>query len=347
MIHLERYFQNNQISDITYIGIGSACIRDSNPENMQQFPPWLESEYRNSKKTFCLINIDPKFESPYLLTQILPIEEDEISSTQDGLMIVFKTDRLKCIYINEELNYCNVVNGKYIVNDLMVKPLDTINQQVIKQSKLLISGIYTGFSNDILEQYFSNKYSQIYKYAYNTFITYNFMNDKHGFCMVNLMTNFPLVDYSTNQIIKIDEIIENLDFETIKNIYGPNIYGLEKKIINWSINKLKQLLNIEIYLYRNYLNCNFQPSMDLTIQKSIFKNINFRDFTNHNTNIAHMIKLINSTYLPYVNILKSSLVDTSEIDNCFHSIPSTPSNIYTWNFEYTKAINRICQTYLK
>ena len=29
------------MSDIIYIAIGSTVIRDTKPENMQQFPPWL------------------------------------------------------------------------------------------------------------------------------------------------------------------------------------------------------------------------------------------------------------------------------------------------------------------
>jgi hypothetical protein len=347
MIHLEEYFQKNQIPDIIYIGIGSACIRDYKPENMQQFPPWLESEYRNSSKTFCLINIDPKFESPYLLTQLLPIEEDELKSSSDGIFKVFKTDRLECIYINEALHYYDFVDGKYVVNDLKVKTLDTINQLVMNNSKLLISGIYTGSSNNILEQYFCAKYSETHWYAYNTFITYNFMDDKYGSCMVDLTSNYPLVDYSTNQIVKIDGIVENLDLETIKSIYGPNIYGLEQKIINLSINKLKELSNIEIYLYRNYLNRNYQSSMDCVIQMSVFADINFSDYTNYDANITYMIKLICITYLPYVNILKSNFIDINAINQCFNSIPSDPAKIYFWNSEYTKAINQIYQKHLK
>jgi len=347
MIHLERYFQKNQIPDITYIGIGSACIRDSKPENMQQFPPWLESEYRNSTKTFCLVNIDPKFEYPYLLTQLLPIEEDELSSSPDGLFRVFKTDRLECIYINDKLEYYDYVDGKYIVNDLAVKTLDTINQLVMNNSKLLISGVYTGSSNNILEQYFNNKYSQTNGYAYNTFITYNFMDDRYGSCMVDLTCNFPLIDYQSNQIVKIELIVEYLDLETIKSIYGVNIFGLEQKIINWSINKLKQFPNIEMYLFRNYLNHNYQPSMDWTVQFSAFRSIDFSDYTNYDTNITNMLELIYSTYLPYINILKSSGVDTEMLFKCIQSIPSNSTNIYTWISEYTRLINSIAEKHVK
>jgi len=347
MIHLERYFQNNQIADITYIGIGSACVRDSKPENMQQFPPWLESEYRNSNKTFCLINIDPTFESPYLLTQLLPIEEDEINSSLDGLFKVFKTNRLECIYINEALEYYDFVNSKYIVNSLNIKQLDTINCLVMDNSKLLISGIYTGISNDILEQHFSTKYSETHGYSYNTFITYNFMDDNYGSCMVDLTTNYPLIDFTTNQIVKLDLIVQNLDLETIKDIYGSNIFGLEQKTINWSINKLKQLPNIEIYLYRNYLNRNYRQSMEWTAQMSVFKNIDITSYDNFETNISYMIELIIQNYLPYVRLISSSGIDIETINQCFYSIPSNPTNIYTWNSEYTNAINQIAQKHLK
>ncbi len=347
MIHLEKYFKNNQIQipDITYIGIGSAYIRDSKPENMQQFPPWLESEYTNSNKTFCLINIDPRFESPYLLTLMLPIEEDSSASTPDGLFKVFKTDRLTCIYINEALEYYDWVDNKYIVSEQTVQPLDIINQLIMDSSKLLISGVYTGVSNDILEQYFRSKYSHIH--TFNTLITYNFMDDGHGSCMVDLTSNYPLVDYQLNQIVKIDLIVENLDFHIIKSIYGPNIYGLDQKIINWSINKLKQLPNLEMYLFRNYINRNYQQAMKWTSENSVFNSIDLLDYSNADKTINQMIELINLTYLPYVNILKSNGIDTTVLIKLIRSIESNKSNIYCWISEYTKLINSIAEKHLK
>jgi len=347
MIHLERYFKSNQsrIPDITYIGIGSACVRDSNPENMQQFPPWLESEYKNSDKTFCLINIDPRFEYPYLLTQMLPIEEDESSSSSDGLFKVFKMDRLICIYINEALEYHNFVDNEYIVNELAVQSLDVINNLVMANSKLLISGLYTGMSNDILENYFNSKYLNSHKF--NTHITYNFMEDGYGSCMVDLTTNYPLVDYQSNQIVKLNLIIEIVDLETIKSIYGQNIYGLEQKIINWSIYKLKQLPNIEMFLYRNYINRNFQPIMDCTIQISAFKGMDMLDYVNFETNTIKMVELINLTYLPYVSILQSSGIDVINLFEFIISIPLNPTIIYTWISEYTNLLNSIAEKYLK
>ncbi len=382
MIHLERYFNNNKIPDITYIGIGSACVRDSKPENMQQFPPWLETQYTNSNKTFCLINIDPKFESPYLLTHMLPIQEDEKTSSPDGLFKVFETDRLVCIYINEAFDYYNWVDNTVI--EKVVQPLDIINNLVMSKSKLLICGVYTGASNDILEKYFKSKYSCTD--LFDRCITYNFMDDGYGSCMVDLTTNFPLIDYQINQIVKLDLIIKNLDLETIKCIYGSNIYGLEQKIINWSINKLKQLPNIEMYLYRNYLNRNFQPIMEPYLKISAFADMNLLDYDNFDTNINKMLELIIFTYYPYINILKLNGIETSDIFESIHSIttsspqggfvcfskqtspqpkvpegggfvpfrvPSvcfskqTSTNIYTWISNYTRLINLIAEKHLK
>lgn len=346
MIHLEEYFKSiqDQVPDITYIGIGTACIRDSKPENMQQFPPWLESEYRKSDKTFCLINIDPKFESPYLLTQMFPIEEDPSSSSADGLFQVFKTDRLVCIYINEALEYYDIVNSKCVVNELAVRPLDSINRLLIDKSKLLISGIYTGASNDILEQYFKSLYSDTY--LYDVLITYNFMDDAYGSCMVDLTTNFPLIDFESNQIIKIDQIVEKLDLDTIKTIYGTNIHGLEQKITSWSINKLRQLSNSEMYLYRNYLNRNYQPTMEWAVQRSAFVGMDLSDYSNFDQSINKMLEIINLTYLPCISFLKSSACEQDKLAQLLQLIqliPTTPTNIYNWVSNYTKLINSIAE----
>ena len=57
------------IYDITYIGIGSAVIRDTKPENRQQFPPFIEYIYNTTNYKIHIINIDLNFEKPYFLTQ--------------------------------------------------------------------------------------------------------------------------------------------------------------------------------------------------------------------------------------------------------------------------------------
>ena len=84
----------------------------------------------------------------------------------------------------------------------------------------------------------------------------------------------------------------------MKIFYGQNIYGLEQKIINWSINKLKQLPNLEMYLYRNYLNCNFHSTMEWAIEKSSFKGMNLSDYSNSEKTINQMLEIINLTLPP-------------------------------------------------
>ena len=173
------------------------------------------------------------------------------------------------------------------------------------------------------------------------------MDDNYGSCMVDLTSNYPLIDYQSNQILKIDQIVEKLDLETIKDIYGTNIFGLEKKIINSSIHKLKQLPDLEFYLYRNYLNRNYLQSMDWAIQMSVFKDINFKDFVDYEANISNMLELINLTYRPYINILKESNILITRLEECFNSIPIDCKKIYSWISEYTKAANEIIEIHLK
>lgn len=343
MEQLEDYFRSKvQIPDIIYIGIGSACVRDSKPENMQQFPPWLESEYYNTNKTFCIINIDPRFESPYLLTQRLPIIlDEEISSDSFELFI---TDRLECIYINDSLAFTTWDNESkcQIINESGIKTLHIINELVMQSDRLLISGIYTGESNSILDDYFSKLYSSNSKYSTN--LTYNFMNDSYGSCMVNLLENYPLVDYSTNQIIKVENSLNKT------HIYKNRIIGFEKKLSEFAIGKLKSLLNLEIFLYRNYLNKSYGQHMDWTIKNSSFKDINILDYTNFELSSFKMRELIYNNYIDYLLALTNiDIKPNNEIIQTIsylQSIPSDPVQIYTWISDFSKVLVKLNQIYL-
>ena len=355
MDQLEKYFLSKvQIPDIVYIGIGSACIRDSNPENMQQFPPWLESEYNNSNKTFCIINIDPRFESPYLLTQRLPVELDE--SISNDLFKLFVTDRLECIYVNEQFKYVKWDDEKKAetIDCIGINPLDIINQLVMNSSKLLISGNYTGVSNDLLEKYFFELYVDIPIYSTN--ITYNFMNDNHGSCMVNLLENFPLIDYSLNQLVKIENIIQitHLDYLTIKNIYGNNIFGLDNKIIHFSLNKLKSLLHLELFLYRNYLHRSYGEHMIWALKKSSFCDLDICDYVNFDSISLKMRELIYENYIEYLLLLSNIENKTNETNDeiiqtieYLQSIPSDPNQIYVWTNNFSKSLRKLDQIYLE
>ena len=148
------------MSDIIYIAIGSATIRDIKPKNMQQFPPWLEKIWSTTNLTITLINIDTRFEQPYTLIKHLNL----IKTSEE--LDVYEQQRLDCIYINYTFDY---------TNDLHF--LDELNRLVIDKNKLLICGDYTGRSNSIMENHFIDLYEseQKYNYGYLTNITYNFM----------------------------------------------------------------------------------------------------------------------------------------------------------------------------
>lgn len=345
MNQLEIYFlSKNKIPNIVYIGIGSACVRDSQPKNMQQFPPWLESEYVKTNKTFCVINIDPQFESPYLLTQLFPIIEDEKNSSD--MFKVFTTDRFECIYINQELEFLKFDNEsrRNKINELVIKPFDTINKLVMESQSLLISGLYTGVSNSILENYFLNLYSGNSKYSsYPTNITYNFMNDLYGSCVVNLVENLPLIDYSQNQIIKIENAIKT------PHIY-KNIIGFERKIAEFSLSKLKNMLNMEIFIYRNYLNRSYGQHMDWINHNSIFKDIDIRYYTEFEKSKSKMCILIYDNYIDY--LLALTCIDTKSNEEIIQtiellrSIPLDPVQIYTWINNFSKSLGCLKQIYL-
>jgi hypothetical protein len=343
---LESYFLHKDIiSDITWIGIGSACIRDSKPENMQQFPPWLSSEFIKPESgiTCTLINIDPIFESPYLLTKIYP-QLVKTWTSPDGLVHVFSMDKLECIYVNVNLDYYNAVDGQYEIIEDVIRPFDTINRLVMSQSKLLVSGIFTGISNNIIEKYFTDLYKS--EYRFSTSIIYNFMNDSNGSCVVNLLENYPLIDWDSNQIIKINQMMQTIGPEIIteiKTIFNPKILGIDFKLKSIALNLLKNLTNLEIFLYRNYLNKNFQDHMKWIHYSSKFSDIDLKCFDSlvYKPNINLMQKLIYQTYSPYIQLLRSLEFDPGILhllDQTLQSIPSDPKEIYEWTNKYTKFV---------
>jgi len=344
---LESYFlQKDIISDITWIGIGSASMRDSKPKNMQQFPPWLNSEFvkQGSNLTCTLINIDPTFESPYLLTKIYP-QLVKTWTSPDELIHVFSMDRLECIYVNVSINYYNQVDGQHGVIEDVLRPFDTINRLVMSQYKLLVSGIFTGISNNIIEKYFTDLYKS--EYNFSTSITYNFMNDSNGSCVVNLLENYPLIDWDSNQIIKINQMIETIgpDIITeIKTIFNPKIIGIDFKLQSISLNLLANLPNLEVFLYRNYLNKNFESHTKLMYSSSKFSHIDLNCFepSVYESNINLMKKLIYQTYSPYIEILRTCGFDSEILDlldQSLKDIPLDSKEIYNWTNYYKKILN--------
>jgi hypothetical protein len=324
-------------SDIIYIGIGSASLRELNKENMQQFPPWLENIWRTTNLSITLINIDMKFETPYLLTSYLNLSK--LYTQDDKIIEVYQENRLECIYVNTILNYN--IDNEIVGSDIIY--LDELNKIVIDNNKILICGDYTGRSNNILELYFCElyQYSNKYSYGYLTKITYNFMSDLFGSCTVNLIKEFPLIDIDNRQIIKLSNTSPD-NLNALIEIYR-NFPNFKEKIIKIIFIMLKYISNTELYLYRNYLNKNYQKYMDTVCIKSIIHIINISDYLEfENTRDYIKNKIINYS-LELINILKYYINkdEFNEIENIIISIPIDSKLIYSFCNEYLKSVNKL------
>jgi hypothetical protein len=325
------------IADIVYVGIGSALIRDSNKENMQQFPPWLENIWRTTNLSITLINIDIKFERPYLLTSYLNLNKNYSEDDKD--IEIYRKKRLECIYVNTILDY-NTENGK-VGTDIIY--LDELNKMAIDNNNILICGDYTGRSNNILELYFCKLYenSNKYSYGYLTKITYNFMSDLFGSCMVNLIKNFPLIDIDNKQVIKLSNTSPS-NLNALIEIYR-NFPNFEEKLINIIFIILKSMSDTELYLYRNYLNKNYQEYMNTVCIQSILNTVDISDYSNfENTRDSIKNKII-IFCLELINTLKQYIDkdEFNEIENIIISMPIDSKLIYSFCNEYLVSINKL------
>jgi len=311
----------NEPCDITYIGIGSASIREFCQENMQQFPPFLQEIFTNNNKTIRLINIDIKFETDLLLPQF--IELDEISTNND-IIKRYQTTNLDCIYIQDT-----------ITEDYNF--FDTINKIIMDNDKILIVGNYTGISNSIMEKYFENLYlNTIYEYKYLNKITYNFMSDLYGGCMVNMVENFPLINLNSMQLIKISTINEN-NFIDLYYCYSDIEHFISKfKICIYSL--INKFITIDLCIYRNYKNKLITDYVISILSKSIFKDIYISNIYDNNIfNIIHYktIKFFND-----INIILSILFPNNEIILQIkkHIDNFNNDDIYQWSQKFNNFI---------
>ena len=311
------------ISDIIYIAIGSRVIRDTKPKNMQQFPPWLEKIWATTNLTITLINIDTRFEEPYTLIKHLNL----IKTSSDD---VYEQQRLDCIYINYTFDY---------TNDLCF--LDELNRLVIDKNKLLICGDYTGRSNSIMENHFIDLYEseQKYNYGYLTNITYNFMlYDSANTCVINLLKNYPLIDLDSHKIVKLSNInTENLC--TIIETYN-GVLNFKEQIIIKLIYMLKNISDNELYLYRNYINKNYQEHMKKIWEKSIFNDIDITDYTDHIIKIDNMKNKIAVYCLELIKGLEK-YIDSKDFNypkQFLRSIPTDKQTIYFYINNYIRII---------
>jgi hypothetical protein len=253
----------NDPHDITYIGIGTAVIRDTNPENLQQFPPFIEDLLHISDMKIRLINIDPSFEDELFLKSYIP----DLIKVSDN---EYKTDRISVIYIHESINIDTHIDS----NDLVL--LDNINKIIMEQNNLLVVGIYTGCITFVIEEYFKSLYNNtIYNDLYSKLITYDFSDDGNGGCMCNLLQNYPVIDIVNRTIIKF-----NMEPSTFINYYYQYIDNIE--IITKLKNKCKNILWDHVsrnhYIFRNFKNNNILPSMLIYKNRTIFRDINSEDF---------------------------------------------------------------------
>ena len=300
--------------NITWVGIGSAVIRNTNPENMQQLPPFIENLYNNSNVSIRLINFDPKFENPYFLTKYYN-NLSHIESTYEIDIYTINNNKLDIIYINQEYN---------------IEFLNEINKIIMDQNNILICGIFTGESSDILEIHFQKLYDNtIYQDLYNKYVTYNFISNNGG-CYCNLIENFPIIE--GNQIIKLNSIKPELIYtKYIEISNNPIAISKFKQII---INEFKYLININHFVFRNVKNNDINKSVLYSLQFSIFNNININDIDN-------LYIVFKNFLILYYNIFEKIFM--CSIDNLiiFNDLINTldTDDIYGWYNKIIKIIN--------
>jgi hypothetical protein len=273
---------NNRIMedpfDITYIAIGSANVRNcDNPEDRQQFPPFLEVQYNNNKK-IRIINIDPCFEKPYFMKNYLPhLIENKID-------ILYNENKIDILYNeNIEVIYISIIINFDDDNDLLI--LHNLNQIIMNQNNILIVGDFTGRNTYFLENYFYNLYENTeFQNKFNNLICYNFIIDSDNTCHLNMIKNYPIIE--NNKIVKFNFINENDFLIKIKN---KNLNSIHKKIFTYNF---KIFLNVNLYVYRNLVARNITENIMSCINKTIFKDIDINEYSINEINTILINKLL-------------------------------------------------------
>ena len=244
---------NNDTYDIVYVGIGSAVVRDTDPMNRQQFPPFLESIYKNTNLRIHVINIDPKFEKPYFLTQYF----NDLKKISNDVYI---KDRLQVTYIDSNV---------YILEEDFAL-FDELNRYIMDNNKILICGNYTGYPVDTIENTFYDKYKNTqYNNKFNDYITYNFYDTDTNGCMCDLIENFPIIDLKNKKIVKLNNITSNtfLDIYNVLMTIDESYINKMKKIVLYNFNNF---IDFNHYIFRNLKNNNRNDTLIKSIPKSIF-----------------------------------------------------------------------------
>jgi hypothetical protein len=298
--------------DITYFSIGSANIRNTNEDkDRQQFPPFLESIYKKTKKKIRIINIDNKFEKPYYLTSYL----QNIICHNNNII----GERLDIYYLEEEFKFNNSDN---------LELLNIINTTIMDQNKLLIFNDYTGRGLFDLEKYFFDIYSKTeYKKKYNDLICYGFNYDNENTCTTDLTVNFP--------IIKNDKLIKITNNEDLKKNISENKEYV-KLFQKYIIKELKNFININLYIYRNLINKNITNNVLNDINNSIFNELKIENYEN-DLITSQLISKILEYYDIFVLLFNANI--TNELSDLINSINHV--DIYTVYNNFNKFLVKL------
>jgi hypothetical protein len=252
---------NNDPYDITYLGIGSANVRNTNlPSDRQQYPPFLEEIYNKTNKKIRLINIDLKFEEPKYLTKYFNnLKDNSVNTYSDNSVNTYSinsvntySDRLDIIYYI----------GEFLFDKIM---LDKINKIIMDQNKILILCDFTGRGLHDIELYFYNYYKNCeYHIKYSQLICYDFIYDKENTCVTNLLKNFPII--KDNKIIKINFGDTKYFLKMFEENKEYTILFQKKYII-----EIQKFIELNLYIYRNLINKNLLEDVIIKKQISIFK----------------------------------------------------------------------------
>lgn len=265
----------NDPYDITYLAIGSAVYRGTEPSERQQYPPFMEHLYNQTQYSIRLINIDMQFEESLFLLSYIPnltkISENEHVSINNNTSNIKK---ISIIYVTYQLNLFKINNNNLEIEDL--EWLDNINKLIMEQNNMLIVGNYIGTGNNKFEMHFETLYKNtIYEQLFSQLITYDFTVDGYGGCMCNLLENYPLIDFNKKQLIKLDNRLEELHKYVFDYIDNELVINKLKFIFQYTI---YDFIDSNHYIYRNCMKDNFQPHMITYMQKTIFNKINIDNY---------------------------------------------------------------------
>lgn len=139
------------------------------------------------------------------------------------------------------------------------------------QNNIMFICDFTGRGLNDYELHFYNLYEKTeYKNKFNEQICYDFNYENTNTCSLDLTKNYPI--FKNNKIIKIN-YYNKIDFLELinKNIEYKNLI---KKKFN---KKLKDFIDMNMYVYRNIINNNLTDHVVTNLKNSIFNNLNNQD----------------------------------------------------------------------